>query len=84
MKIKTIQQEYEAIQFNGITQDVLDFIDGSDAKIYKDDDAFILSNFVGNHGLSIGDYLYKMESPLTIVSVIHNDSIAKKYFEVIE
>lgn len=84
MKLRTIPQEYEAIQFNGITQDVLDFIDGSDAKIHKSGDEFILSNFIGNHGLNIGDYIYKSESPLIMISIVHNDSILNKYFEVIE
>ena len=84
MKIRTIPQEYEAIQFNGITEDVKDFILNSDAVIYKQGDDFILSNFVGNHSISIGDYLYKMEAPLTMISVIHKDSNASKYFEVIE
>ena len=84
MKIKTIHQEYEAIVFNGINQEAEDFLLNTDARLYKQGDDFILSNFVGNHGLKVGDYLYKMESPLTIVSVIHKDSNTGKYFEVID
>ena len=84
MKLRTIPQEYDAIIFNGITPEVEKFILNSDARIYKDGDTFILSNFVGNYGISIGDYLYKMEAPLTMISVIHKDSTASKYFEVIE
>lgn len=84
MKIRTIPQEYDAIVFNGITQEVEDFLLNTDAKIYNRDDGFILSNFVGNHGVNIGDYLYKMESPLSIVSVIHKDKNTEKYFEVVE
>lgn len=84
MKIRIIPQEYEAIKFNGITKQVEEFLLNSDARIYKNGDDYILSNFVGNHGVNIGDYLYKMNSPLTIVSVVHYDAITSKYFEVIE
>lgn len=84
MKLRTIPQEYEAIQFNGITKEVEDFILNSDAVIRKQGDDFILSNFVGNHGVSIGDYLYKMESSIKLISVIHKDKNTSKYFEVVE
>lgn len=84
MKLRTIPQEYEAIVFNGITKEVEDFLLNTDAKIHKKGDDFILSNFVGNHGLNFGDYLYKMESPLTMVSVIHKDKHTSKYFEVVK
>lgn len=84
MKIRTIPQEYEAIQFNGITKDVKDFLSSASTRVRKQDDYFVLSNFVGNHRLEIGDYLYKIDSPITMVSVIHNDSNTSKYFEVIE
>jgi len=83
MKIKTIPQEYEAIIFDGITQQVEDFI-GDRAKIYKQDEDFILSDFIGNHCLNIGDYLYKTDSPLTMIRIAHNDKIFSKYFEVID
>lgn len=84
MKIKTIPQEYEAIQFNGLTQDIEDFIANTDAKIYKSGEDFVLSNVIGNHGLNIGDYLYKHDSPLTMIGIAHNDNSFKKYFEVIK
>lgn len=83
MKIKTIPQEYEAIQFNGLTQDVIDFILNTDAKIYKSSEDFVLSNVIGNHGLNIGDYLYKYDSSLTMIGIAHNDTIFSKYFEVV-
>ena len=84
MKIKTIPQEYEAIVFNGITQEVEDFLLNTHSRIYKQGDNFILSDIIGNHGLGIGDYLYKTDSPLNVVHVAHNDKIFSKYFEVID
>lgn len=84
MKIKTIPREYEAIQFNGLTQEIEDFLNGTHSKIYKQGDDFILSNVLGNRGLDIGDYLYKHDSPLTMISIAHNDKSFAKYFEVIE
>ena len=84
MKLRTIPQEYEAIQFNGITKEIEDFLEKTHTKIYKQGDDFILSNILGNQGLDIGDYLYKHDSPLTMVSIAHNDTLFKKYFEVIE
>lgn len=84
MKLRTIPQEYDAIQFNGLTKDIEDFISNSDAKIYKQGDDFILSNFIGNHGLDIGDYLYRHDSPLTMISIARNDHLFNKYFEVVE
>ncbi len=83
MKIKTIPQEYEAIIFDGITKQVENFI-GDRARIYKQGDDFILSDIIGNHGLDIGDYLYKTDSPLTMIRIAHNDKIFSKYFEVID
>lgn len=83
MKIKTIPQEYEAIIFDGITQQVKDFI-GDRAKIHKHGEDFVLYDFIGNHGLDIGDYLYKTDSPLTMIRIAHNDKIFSKYFEVID
>ena len=83
MKIKTIPQEYEAIIFDGITKQVENFI-GARARIYKQGDDFILYDFIGNHGLDIGDYLYKTDSPLTMIRIAHNDKIFSKYFEVID
>ena len=84
MKIRTIPQEYESIVFNGITQEVKDFLLNTHSNIYMQGDDFILSDVIGNHGLSIGDYLYKTDSPLTMVRVAHNDKIFSRYFEVIE
>ena len=84
MKIRTIPQEYEAIQFNGITKEIEDFLEKTHTQIHKKGDDFILSNILGNQGLDIGDYLYKHGSPLTMVSIVHMDSLFDKYFEVIE
>lgn len=83
MKIRTVPQEYDAIIFNGINQEIDNFIDGR-AKIHKHGDDFILSDPLGNHGLDIGDYLYKTDSPLTMIRIAHNDKIFNRYFEVIE
>ena len=84
MKLRSIPQEYEAIKFNGITSEVEDFLSKSNDKIYKNDDYFILSNIIGNYRVNIGDYLYKTNSKLNIINVIHADSVSSKYFEVIE
>lgn len=84
MKIRTIPQEYEAIQFQGTTKEIEDFLYKTHTQIYKQGDDFILSNILGNQGLNIGDYLYKHDSPLTMVSIAHNDTLFNKYFEVIE
>lgn len=86
MKIRTIPQEYEAIIFNGITKEVEDFIYNSDAKIHKQGDDFVLSNFTGNHGIHLGDILYVTERPLNMIQVAHRDNfgIFNTYFEVIE
>ena len=84
MRLRTIPQEYEAIQFNGITKEIEDFLEKTHTKIHKQGDDFVLSNILGNQGLDIGDYLYKHDSPLTMVSIAHNDTLFKKYFEVIE
>jgi hypothetical protein len=83
MKIRTIPQEYEAIQFNGLTKEVEEFLLNSHSSIYKQGDDFILSSIIGNQGISIGDYLYKHDSPLTTVSIAHKGNIFDKYFEVI-
>ncbi|KMV09464.1 hypothetical protein AB988_4294 [Acinetobacter baumannii] len=44
---------------------------------------FVLSGFVGNRGIDIGDYLYKTDSPLTLINVAHNGPTFSKYFEVL-
>lgn len=84
MKIRTIPQEYEAIQFNGLTKEIEDFINNSHAKIYKQGDCFVMSNAIGNHGLNVGDYLYRHSHVLTSICIARNDSLFAKYFEVIE
>lgn len=86
MKLRTKPQEYDAIIFNGITPEVEKFILNSDAKIYKVGDAFILSNFVGNHGIDIGDILYLSDKPLNMIHVAHNGKydLFDRYFEVVE
>lgn len=84
MKLITKPREYEAIQFNGITQEVLDFIEGSDARIYKVGEVFTMSNIVGNHDINIGDYLYRVESPVRLISIARNDDLLEKFFEVVK
>lgn len=84
MKLISIPQEYEAIRFNGITEEVNEFLLESNDKVYKNDGYFILSNAIGNHRVNIGDYLYKMNSQLKTIGVIHADSITSKYFKVVE
>ena len=84
MRLRTIPQEYEAIQFNGITKEIEDFLEKTHTEIHKQGDDFVLSNILGNQGLDIGDYLYKHDSPLTMVSIAHNDALFKKYFEVVK
>jgi hypothetical protein len=84
MKLRTIPKEYEAIQFNGINSDVEAFLIGSDSTIYKSGNDFVLSNFIGNQGVNIGDYLYKIDSPLTMIAVVHNNHLFNDYFEVVE
>ncbi|NIE95163.1 hypothetical protein F3J02_01470 [Acinetobacter sp. Tr-809] len=83
MKLRTIPQEYEAMQFNGITEELNDFLKGTDSKVYMQGEDFVLSGFVGNQGIDLGDYLYKTDSPLTLVHVAHNDKLFNKYFEVL-
>lgn len=84
MKIRTKPKEYEAIQFNGINQEVEDFIQGGDGRIYEDSDGFIFSNIAGNHRLNIGDFLYRHSHILTMICVVHNDDLFGSYFEVVE
>jgi|GEM_PF-2126268 len=83
MKLRTIPQEYESIQFKGITEELDAFLNGTDSKVYIQGDYFVLSGFAGNQGIQIGDYLYKSDSPLTLVHVAHNDKSFSKYFEVL-
>ncbi|MEC6393378.1 hypothetical protein VXS72_15775 [Acinetobacter pittii] len=83
MRLRTIPQEYEAIQFKGITEELNDFLKGTDSKVYMQGEDFVLSGFVGNRGIDIGDYLYKTDSPLTLINVAHNDPTFSKYFEVL-
>ncbi len=65
MKLRTIPQEYESIQFEGITEELEYFLKGTDSKVYMQGECFVLSGVIGNHGIDIGDYLYKTDSPLT-------------------
>ncbi|HAV5624379.1 TPA: hypothetical protein JI124_04895 [Acinetobacter baumannii] len=83
MKLRTIPQEYESIQFEGITEELEAFLNGTESKVYLQGEDFVLSGFVGNQGIDIGDYLYKTDSPLTLVHVAHNDKSFGKYFEVL-
>ncbi|EOQ73498.1 hypothetical protein [Acinetobacter lactucae] len=83
MKLRTIPHEYEAILFRGITEELNDFLKGTGSIVYKQGEDFVLSGFVGNQGIDIGDYLYKTDSPLTLVHVAHNDKSFSKYFEVL-
>lgn len=83
MKLRTIPQEYEVVQFKGITEELETFLKGTDSKVYVQGEDFVLSGFVGNQGIDIGDYLYKTDSPLTLVHVAHNDKSFNKYFEVL-
>ncbi|KRI04226.1 hypothetical protein [Acinetobacter baumannii] len=84
MKLRTIPQEYESIQFEGITEELEAFLNGTESKVYLQGEDFVLSGFVGNQGIDIGDYLYKTDSPLTLVHVAHNDKSFGKYFEVLQ
>lgn len=86
MKIRSKPQEYEAMEFNGLTEDVLDFIKGSDANIYIEGDYFILSNFAGNQSVNIGDVLYSSGGSLRMIHVAHRGKfdLFDKYFEVVE
>lgn len=83
MKLRTIPHEYEAMKFNGITEELNDFLKGTDSKVYMQGEDFVLSGFVGNQGIDLGDYLYKTDSPLTIVNVAHKDKSFSKYFEAL-
>jgi len=83
VKLRTIPQEYESIQFEGITEELEYFLKGTDSKVYMQGECFVLSGVIGNHGIDIGDYLYKTDSPLTLVHVAHNDKSFSKYFEVL-
>lgn len=83
MKLRTIPHEYEAMQFKGITQELNDFLNGTDSKVYMQGEDFVLSGVIGNQGIDIGDYLYKTDSPLTLVHVAHKDKLFSKYFEVL-
>lgn len=84
MKVKTIPQEYEAIRFHDdieVCHDIQDFLKGTYAQLKYEGNKKILSTVIGNQYLEDGDIIYKGE--LTC-SVIKNDSLALKYFEVIE
>ncbi|VXA55338.1 conserved hypothetical protein [Acinetobacter proteolyticus] len=83
MKLRTIPQEYESILFEGITEELDAFLKGTDSKVYVQGDCFVLSGFIGNQGVDIGDYLYKSDSPLTLVHVAHKDKSFSNYFEVL-
>lgn len=84
MKIRSIPKEYEAIVFNGINDNVREFISNRNCNIYKDGDKFVLSNFFGNEVLYIGDYLFKYETKVPVIGILHNDSLFDGRFEVIE
>lgn len=84
MKIKTIPQEYEAMQFNGETKEFLDFISSGRATLHKNGDDYYLSCFLGNRGIDIGDYVFKHSQPLTMIGIAHNDNGFNKRFEVVE
>lgn len=84
MKVKTIPQEYEAIRFRDDIEacyDVQEFLKGSGAQLKYEGGKKILSTVIGNKYLEDGDIIYKDE---LMCSVIKNDSLALKYFEVIE
>ncbi|MEE9884669.1 hypothetical protein IV507_02020 [Acinetobacter nosocomialis] len=83
MKLRTIPHEYEAMQFKGITEELSDFLNGTGSKVYMQGEAFVLSGVIGNQGIDIGDYLYKTDSPLTLVHVAHKDKSFSKYFEAL-
>ena len=84
MRIRTKPIEYDAIEFNGLTDGVLDFLKGSHAQIHKNEDYFILSDFIGNKRLEIGDILQKsVLKNLTVICVLQKGDDFDKYFEVI-
>lgn len=84
MKIKTIPQEYEAMQFKGETKEFIDFVACGHAKLNKTGDNYYLTCWLGNRGLDVGDYVYKHGEPLTMIGIAHNDTLFDRYFEVAE
>ena len=83
MKIKTIPQEYEAMQFIGDTKEFSYFIADGGAKLNKIGDDYYLTCWLGNRGIDIGDYVYKYGEPLTLIGIAHNDTIFSKHFEIV-
>lgn len=84
MKVKTIPQEYEAIRFIDDIQgccELDDFLKGAYAQLKYENGKKILSTVIGNQILEHGDIVYKGEFTC---SIIKNDSLVLKYFEVIE
>lgn len=83
MKIKTIPQEYEAMQFAGDTKEFSEFINSGHAELKKNGDDYYLSCWLGSRGIDIGDYVYKYGEPLTLIGIAHNDTIFSKHFEIV-
>lgn len=84
MKIRTKPQTYDAIQFNSIDDKLIGFLNGTGVEVLKVGRDFIMSGYVGNQGLNIGDWLYKHNEPLTFVSIVHGGNQFDKYFEVVD
>lgn len=87
MRIRTKPIEYDAIEFNGLTDDVLDFLKGSHAQIRKNEDYFVLSDIIGNKRLEVGDILYKsdyeFETKMVLISVLRKGETFGKHFEIV-
>lgn len=87
MKIRTKPSEFEAIEFNGITPEVLSFIEGCHSQIHQERDYFILSSIIGNKRLEVGDILYKsefnFETKMTMISVLSRGASFDKHFEIV-
>ena len=84
MKIKTIPQEYEAIRFIDdieVCYEIEKFLTGTYATLVYEGDKKILSTVIGNQYLEDGDIIYK---GAFTCSIIKNDTLFSKYFEVIE
>ena len=85
MRIRTKPIEYDSIEFNGLTDGVLDFLKGSHAQIHKNEDYFILSDLIGNKRLEIGDILQKsVLKDLTVICVLQKCDSFDQHFEVIK
>lgn len=85
MKIRSIPQEYEAIEFKDdveVCSEIQEFIKDRGVTLHCEPTRKVLSTVIGNTILEEGDIIYKGTG--FFVSVMKRGDIFNKYFEVIE